>query len=1076
MASVSLPEGLRRIYECTFEGCTSLTSITIPSGITAIDADAFYGCKNLTSATIPSSDIEFGDCVFSYCQLLRFNVDADNPYFMTDEADIFLYDKNMTTVISCPGVTGDVVLPDSLLAIRPWTFKGCSDMTSITIPSGVATIGESAFSECSGLMAVKFCGKPPVSIGTGAFPWINGYYPYKYRTDWMEVLDKDWAWNHLTMTMYSDSANDPLVEVFFDANGGVVNRESFVFASGEMYEMLPSPSKDGHRFLGWWTALNGGTQVTATDAASDNVTTIYAHWEEISLNKALDNDALQFTTGGDAEWFGTDIDTHDGEDAARSDALSYGRSAWIETTIVDTGTISFWWKVSAAYANRLEFFVDGELVEDIYNKSSWTTATFTIEEEGIHVLRWNYYRNGYSPADPECRGWLDQIVWTPTPKVEVLLDANGGKVAQSVMALVPGKIYGTLPTPERYGYAFVGWWTSLTGGEQITESSIVGNDAIKLYAHWRQLPSLTYDVFNGEVMIIGFSEYYDGSTVIEIPSTIDGFPVISIGDFAFNNCSDLTHVTIPDGVTDIGASAFAGCAELRSINLPDTLSVIGDDAFDGCVSLTSITIPATVGSIADNAFDDCAGLTEIVVAPGNSDYCSVDGILFSYDKTMLLKCPEAKQGAYVIPNGVVEINECAFASCIGLTSITLPEGLETIGIEAFYNCQALVNMEIPESVVTIDELAFSACSSLEGISFKGVAPEMIGDGAFPATKGYYPSNRETAWLAVLNDETIWNNLTMSMYANGVDKENPVNVALDNEELAFVFGGAAEWTVQTSETKDGTDALQSGRIADEQSSWVETTVTGKGTISFWWKVSSESDYDELVFLVDGVSIDKNISGVGLPWAQVEHPITTPGVHTLRWSYVKDISSEDGDDCAWLDCVVWKPAKITAATVGGVEYETVADAVGAAVSTNTIEVAEGKVVATRVVNGVVTLEIDGVTVEGVAEYYTPKVEGQKVTLGLNEKAKPVFGEAPITDENNETVTKPAIEVAEDGTFKLTVKATYPTLWYRLMSTKSLNPVNWRVEKTIQGKGQAERLSSNPANGGRFFKVEVFDYNPQ
>ncbi len=101
------------------------------------------------------------------------------------------------------------------------------------------------------------------------------------------------------------------------------------------------------------------------------------------------------------------------------------------------------------------------------------------------------------------------------------------------------------------------------------------------------------------------------TTDIVVPSTYKDLPVTSIGYSAFEDCTTLTSVTIPDSVTSIGSYAFSGCTGLTSITIPDSVTSIGWYAFYYCSSLTSITIPDSVTSIGDWAFNYCINLTSI---------------------------------------------------------------------------------------------------------------------------------------------------------------------------------------------------------------------------------------------------------------------------------------------------------------------------------------------------------------------------------------------------------------------------------------------------------------------------------
>lgn len=200
----------------------------------------------------------------------------------------------------------------------------------------------------------------------------------------------------------------------------------------------------------------------------------------------------------------------------------------------------------------------------------------------------------------------------------------------------------------------------------------------------------TYTVSNKKATITGYQEmlFLNGGDII-IPSTLGGYPVTAIGNRAFSNCSSLTSVVIPNGVTSIGVSAF-----------------------DLCSSLTSITIPESVTTLSANTFGVCSSLTSINVMANNPMYCSLDGVLFNQDKTILIKYPTGRNGTYTIPDSVISIGDEAFGSCTGLTSITIPNNVTSIGATAFIWCTSLASITIPDSVTNIGESAFYECSSL----------------------------------------------------------------------------------------------------------------------------------------------------------------------------------------------------------------------------------------------------------------------------------------------------------------------------------------------------------------------------
>ena len=125
-----------------------------------------------------------------------------------------------------------------------------------------------------------------------------------------------------------------------------------------------------------------------------------------------------------------------------------------------------------------------------------------------------------------------------------------------------------------------------------------------------------------------------------------------IGEFAFMDCSGLTSLTLPAGITTIGRNAFSGCSGLTSLTLPAGITSIGYETFYGCSGLTSLTLPAGITSIGFGAFYGCSGLTSLT-----------------------------------LPAGITSISDKAFYGCSGLASIYVyAEKVPRIGRYAFEGC------------------------------------------------------------------------------------------------------------------------------------------------------------------------------------------------------------------------------------------------------------------------------------------------------------------------------------------------------------------------------------------------------
>ena len=190
-----------------------------------------------------------------------------------------------------------------------------------------------------------------------------------------------------------------------------------------------------------------------------------------------------------------------------------------------------------------------------------------------------------------------------------------------------------------------------------------------------------------------------------------------IANTAFDGCSSLTSITIPNSVMSIGRSAFEGCSSLTSITIGNSVTSIGWYAFDDCSSLTSVTIPNSVTSIGRYAFYNCSSLTSITI--GNSVTTIGDAAFYECSSLTSI----------TIPNSVTSIGYEAFSGCSSLTSITIPEGVTSIGSSTFGDCTSLTSISIPESVTSIGYRAFYGCSSLTSITIPNSVTS-IGNDAF----------------------------------------------------------------------------------------------------------------------------------------------------------------------------------------------------------------------------------------------------------------------------------------------------------------------------------------------------------
>lgn len=215
----------------------------------------------------------------------------------------------------------------------------------------------------------------------------------------------------------------------------------------------------------------------------------------------------------------------------------------------------------------------------------------------------------------------------------------------------------------------------------------------------------------------GYYEVYSlgscGDADIVIPSYYKGKKVIAISDAAFDSCNMINSITIPNTVQFIGDRAFYDCASLVTMDIPNSVKSIGSSAFEGCSSLEKVFIDSSLELIGDNVFYRCKSLKAIDVDAENKNYKSIDGNLFTADEKTLIQYAPAKDGvSYTVPKGVETIEQMAFANCSKLTSIVIADSVKNIGEYAFYNCYSLIVLTIGSGIEELANTAFYDCYKL----------------------------------------------------------------------------------------------------------------------------------------------------------------------------------------------------------------------------------------------------------------------------------------------------------------------------------------------------------------------------
>ena len=287
-------------------------------------------------------------------------------------------------------------------------------------------------------------------------------------------------------------------------------------------------------------------------------------------------------------------------------------------------------------------------------------------------------------------------IWVLVLVAVMILPLMGGSDMLAEVSAAEGSILGSGTCGKNLT------WQLLADGNLI----ISGSGAMENYARnempWYELrSSVKHITMEKGIISIGDYAFFwcDQLTGVTIPEG-----VLRIGSYAFGNCWALTEVVIPNGVREIGEYAFDACDQLKKVVMPDSVGTIGAFAFANCGNLVEAALPAGITEIAEGLFSRCFHLPDITLPAG-----------ITYIGARAFEGCDAMT-RFAVPEGITSIEDGTFSYCDNLTDITIPASVTSIGKEAFFANASLVSITIPESVTVIGDAAFGSCGNLAEIT------------------------------------------------------------------------------------------------------------------------------------------------------------------------------------------------------------------------------------------------------------------------------------------------------------------------------------------------------------------------
>ena len=925
LTSMTIPDSVTGIGSSAFSGCSGLTSVTIPNSVTSIGASAFAACRGLTSMVLPfvgsrrgisgSSDSVFG-YIFgtsSYSGSVQtrqyFSSNSSSTYYLPSSLkEVVITDETKLgygAFYGCSGLTS-VTISNCVTSIGKSAFYNCSGLARMTIPYSVKSIEESAFSNCSGVGEIVFGGDAP-SVGTDAFSGVNSECTARVllgSSGWGCDIPGVWEGLRIDYT---------IPYVLFTGNGGSVGVSELATNDGVIDGELPEASRIGYTFVGWFPEVAGGDEILSGMVLEGSVRA-YAHWTANEYAVSFDPNGGQVSM--------SEIKVHyDSKYGVLPEParIGYSFAGWrlnganvIQNTIVRTASDHV---LTAAWtANRysVTYNPNGGSVS-----SSSKTVTFDSAYGQLPVPT----RTGYTFA-----GWLlgDEIVsantvvatagnhelvaqWTVNQYL-VTFNANGGVGGTSALMDYGADIIA--PVVVREGCTFDGWSSAVP-------ATVPAYD-VTFTAKWK-VWDVKVDSIENTLKVLYPNDYQRITNVVLVSG------ITEIPEKFFDGCSSLASVTMPDSVMNIGPYAFRNCRELIELEIPNCVTNIGSYAFYGCSGLTSVTIPEGVESVGDYALKNCRSLIVAYVperlrgklSANVFEGCHSDFAIFYYPYTMRdggaaswRVDPDNLHGddEQSLRSGAIGNEEESWLEMTvpraGRLSFWWKASSEHDGDSVFDGAYLSIDDE-PVGGLDADSYALWGVAVGGETGWTNVVLDIVGKGPHKIRWTY---RKDEVDEGSVGDDCVW--------VSGIEFDpEPFSFAecLNDAELSVTTEGDLPWgrIQEAAQSHDGVASLRSGAIGNDQSSTLKIQVDGAGDLSFWWKVSSERTvrnkrHDGCSFLVDGTE-KLYMDGTTNDWQMVMVTIEGDGAHELTWTYQKDASdnNEVGEDCAWLDEVVWVP---------------------------------------------------------------------------------------------------------------------------------------------------------------------------
>lgn len=524
-------------------------------------------------------------------------------------------------------------------------------------------------------------------------------------------------WYKTDMGLWIYSGNlKPLDEytVYYDANGGIDAPYPQKFTEGSTLKLSAIyPYRTGYNFVGWATSKDSETaQFRPSANYYGKSSTLYAVWEPSYITMQLSTYNVSLSKGKvTSATVSATVKGNISDIVLTAESFNTGIATVTQPSLVSSDSQSKVYEFTINYVGHDHGFA-GVNVSVLKYGTVHTSATVMVSSNTEYTITYNANGGKNAPASQK-KKWNEGVtISTVVPERSGYTFMGWAESSYSSVVIYGPGDYCTA-NENLYLYAV---WNDDYGIEYSYDIArkkltVYGEGDISQYspsypAPWSECATETLTiVIDDGVTGIGSYAFYNFKQVkqITLPQTIR-----KIGSYAFCACTNVKEVTVPVQAI-IGTKAFSQCTSLLKFgftyneNLLEgpVLSNVGAFAFEGCSSLTEIELPDSVNEIGTGAFSECTSLAEFDF-PDNVTTIE-DSTFFGCSALDMEK----------LPDQITEINDAAFSGCTSLSVSEIPLGVTRLGDQAFSGCTAIENINVPSSISSIGAGVFSNCTSLE---------------------------------------------------------------------------------------------------------------------------------------------------------------------------------------------------------------------------------------------------------------------------------------------------------------------------------------------------------------------------